>query len=290
MGDVTFGVKVSEEMKNELSQLMKEHALSGKEFMSMLIASYRLDKAKDETQLFQGDIIELQNLTKRIQGIFLNMTEKSKLTYKEEQEALEKVIATQQEEKEELVNQLSKLKEDLKEAKIKENDAQKREELLREKITAAHKEVGVLKNQLSNNSLLHQKFEEEVIQLKEQVKEYKRLDVEIQERNAENTKLKTRNDEIASEIWFLQREVEKLQKEKEQLIERYEAEKKNESQQYELKLKNELLNQQIELTLKNSELKEELMLLKEEKNNSERQYHQKIEELYQQLATRGEKK
>ncbi len=30
MGDVTFGVKVSEEMKNELSQLMKEHTLSGK--------------------------------------------------------------------------------------------------------------------------------------------------------------------------------------------------------------------------------------------------------------------
>lgn len=290
MSDVTFGVKVSEEMKNELSQLMKEHALSGKEFMSMLLTSYRLDQAKDETTLFESDIIELQNLTKRIQSIFLNMTEKSKLTYKEEQNALEKVIEAQQIEKEEVIKEKEVLKETLKEFKIRERDGQKREEDLREKVSATQKEVEVLKKQLENNILLHQKFEEEVVQLKEQIDGYKRLETEIKERNDENTKLKTRNDEIASEIWFLQREVEKLQKEKEQLTEKFIAEQKTYTEQYQLKLKNELLKQQLELSEKNNVLREQLMVSKEEKNALEKEYHKKIEQVYKDLSVRVEKK
>lgn len=290
MSDVTFGVKVSEEMKNELSQLMKEHALSGKEFMSMLLASYRLDQAKDETTLFESDIIELQNLTKRIQSIFLNMTEKSKLTYKEEQNALEKVIEAQQIEKEEVIKEKEVLKETLKEFKIRERDGQKREEDLREKVSATQKEVEVLKKQLENNILLHHKFEEEVVQLKEQIDGYKRLETEIKERNDENTKLKTRNDEIASEIWFLQREVEKLQKEKEQLTEKFIAEQKTYTEQYQLKLKNELLKQQLELSEKNNVLREQLMVSKEEKNALEKEYHKKIEQVYKDLSVRVEKK
>lgn len=290
MSDVTFGVKVSEEMKNELSQLMKEHTLSGKEFMGMLLASYRLDKAKEETQFFESDIIELQNLTKRIYGIFLNMTEKSKISYKEELEALEKVIKAQQIEKEEVVKAKEELEIILKEFKVRESDAQKREETLREKVSVAHKEVDVLKKQLENNILLHQKFEKEVAELNNQLKNYERLEIEIKERNDENTKLKTRNDEIASEIWFLQREVEKLQKEKEQLIEKYEEDKQVVITQFDLKLKNALLNQQIEWQEKNSTLKEEVMTLKEEKVGLEKQYHKKIEEFLAQMTINDKKR
>ena len=120
MSDVTFGVKVSEEMKNELSQLMKEHALSGKEFMSMLIASYKLDRAKEESQLFESDLVELQGLIKRISGIFINMTEKSQSAYQEEVIALEKVIEAQQNEKNELLKKVEALKEQLTKSKAKE--------------------------------------------------------------------------------------------------------------------------------------------------------------------------
>lgn len=276
MGDVTFGVKVSEEMKNELSQLMKEHTLSGKEFMSMLLASYHLDKAREETQLFESDIVELQNLTKRIQGIFLNMTEKSKVSYKEELDALKKVIETQQTEKDEWVKTKDTLEAALKEAQVKENEAQKREETLCEKVSIAYKEIEVLKKQLENNLLLHHKFEEEASKLKEQIKSYKRLEVEIEERNNENTKIKERNDEIASEIWFLQREVEKSQKEIQQLHKKYEDEKNIAQTQFDLKLSNALLNQQLEWQEKNNSLKEEILSLKEEKVALEKQYHRKL--------------
>ena len=290
MGDVTFGVKVSEEMKNELSQLMKEHTLSGKEFMSMLLASYHLDKAREETQLFESDIVELQNLTKRIQGIFLNMTEKSKVSCKEELDALKKVIETQQTEKDEWIKTKDALEVELKEAQVKENEAQKREETLCEKVSIAYKEIEVLKKQLENNLLLHHKFEEEASKLKEQIKSYKRLEVEIEERNNENTKLKERNDEIASEIWFLQREVEKLQKEIQQLHKKYEDEKNITQTQFDLKLSNALLNQQLEWQEKNNSLKEEILSLKEEKVALEKQYHRKLEEFLGQMVSTDQKK
>lgn len=290
MGDVTFGVKVSEEMKNELSQLMKEHTLSGKEFMSMLLASYHLDKAREETQLFESDIVELQNLTKRIQGIFLNMTEKSKVSYKEELDALKKVIETQQTEKDEWIKTKDALEVELKEAQVKENETQKREETLCEKVSIAYKEIEVLKKQLENNLLLHHKFEEEASKLKEQIKSYKRLEVEIEERNNENTKLKERNDEIASEIWFLQREVEKLQKEIQQLHKKYEDEKNITQTQFDLKLSNALLNQQLEWQEKNNSLKEEILSLKEEKVALEKQYHRKLEEFLGQMVSTDQKK
>ena len=265
MGDVTFGVKVSEEMKNELSQLMKEHTLSGKEFMSMLLASYKLDQAREESQLFESDLAELQQLIKRISGLFINMTEKSKISYKEEQEALEKVIAAQKEEKETLVKEKNVLEEALQKVKVKEVEWQEKLAEKDEIIKERTKERDLQKTQLENNLLLHQKFEEEVQRLQEVIEGYKRLEVEIEERNEEITKLKNRNDEMASENWFLQREVEKQQKEKEQMTDKHNIELTNLKSQFELQLKNELLEQKIKQSELIQDLKEEVMRLKEEK-------------------------
>ncbi|MBP3886284.1 MAG: hypothetical protein J6F30_01325 [Cellulosilyticum sp.] len=279
MSDVTFGVKVPEEMKNELSLLMKEHALSGKEFMSMLLASYKLDQAKDEAQLYESDIIELQGLVKRIQSIFLNMTEKSKFTHKEEQEVLEKVIAAQQEEKEGLLQEKETLEKALEQSKAKELDGQKREEALKKEIESIQKEAQLQKIQLENNLLLHKKFEEEVIQLNERISALERLEIEINERNEENTKLKTRNDELASEVWFLQRDIEKQIKEKEQLVAKQEEILKLQEGQFELRLKNELLEQKLELSDKIGDLKDQIAHIKEEKNQLEKDYQEKISNL-----------
>lgn len=290
MSDVTFGVKVSEEMKTELSQLMKDHALSGKEFMSMLLASYRLDKAKEETQLFEGDIIELQNLTKRIQSIFLNMTEKSRLSNQEEQQALEKVIESQQLEKESIIKEQEELKKKLEAAKIREHDLNEKNHALQKTNTEFEKEILTLKRQLENNTLLHKKFEEEVKQLNVKVDDYKRLEVEIEERNTENSKLKARNDEMASEMWFLQREIEKLQKESMQKSEEYQKEKEYLAAQFELKLKNELLEQRLSLFEEINGLKKQLMELKEEKNKIENTYYRKIGDLYTNMEKGNEKK
>lgn len=280
MADVTFGVKVSEEMKNELSLLMKEHTLSGKEFMSMLLASYQLDKARENSSLYESDIVELQNLTKRIHSIFINMTEKSKLNYKEEQEALQKVIEAQKEEKEQLLQKSQQSEEIVKKLQLDLNKQKEEEAALKEEITKSKKAFDILKKQSENNMLLHDKFKEEVELLKEQLNQYKRLDLEVQERNEEISKLKARNDETASEIWFLKREIEKLELEKEQLIEKHETEVKSQEKQQQLILTNKLLEQSLEFSKKIDELKETLNHEKEEKNKLEKEFYEKIERLY----------
>lgn len=280
MADVTFGVKVSEEMKNELSLLMKEHTLSGKEFMSMLLASYQLDKARENSSLYESDIVELQNLTKRIHSIFINMTEKSKLNYKEEQEALQKVIEAQKEEKEQLLQKNQQSEEIVKKLQLDLNKQKEEEAALKEELTKSKKAFDILKKQSENNMLLHDKFKEEVELLKEQLNQYKRLDLEVQERNEEISKLKARNDETASEIWFLKREIEKLELEKEQLIEKHETEVKSQEKQQQLILTNKLLEQSLEFSKKIDELKETLNHEKEEKNKLEKEFYEKIERLY----------
>lgn len=280
MADVTFGVKVSEEMKNELSQIMKEHTLSGKEFMSMLLASYHLDQAKNESELFESDLIELEKLIKRIAHIFINMTEKSKLAYQEEVTALEKVIQTQQEEKEKGKIEQEELKTLCNKMKEEKQSLEKKVEEKQQLIEKQAKEIKAQKVQLENTALLHEKFQDEVHALKQKIEEYQRLEIEIEERNTENNKLKTRNDEVSSENWFLKREIEKIQQEKEQMVQKYQESEKNTQIQFELQLKNQLLEEQLNFNKICTTLKEEIISLKEEKALIIQEYEAKINALH----------
>lgn len=73
MADVTWGVKVPEELKEQINRLMKESGLQGKDFMQQVISSYILEIAKMETPEVAQDLKELQSLTQRINDIYLNM-------------------------------------------------------------------------------------------------------------------------------------------------------------------------------------------------------------------------
>lgn len=73
MADVTFGVKVPEELKMEISQLMQKSGQTGKDFMQDLISGYKIDKAKAAFPVVAEDLDELTKLTRRINDIYLNM-------------------------------------------------------------------------------------------------------------------------------------------------------------------------------------------------------------------------
>ncbi|WP_410496859.1 hypothetical protein QTL86_06840 [Cellulosilyticum sp. ST5] len=282
MADVTFGVKVPEELKNELSELMKDSTLSGKEFMGMLLASYKLEKAKEENSLFEGDLKELQTLLKRVQGIYTHMIEKSQLGYQEQLKEIEKKMEEQVAEKEEILLEHKKTKEILEDAEKKEFSQLQEIEALKSKLSDEVKEKEQVQQQLNNHLLLHTKFEEEITLLKEQVTGYKRLELEIEERNNENGKLKNRNDELASEIWFLQREVEKLKEEKNQLETKQQQELTQLKDKQELQLRNELLEQKLSFKEEISHLKEQITKEKEAYHQLERDYTQKLQDMYKQ--------
>ena len=264
MADVTFGVKVPEEMKNELSELMKESTVSGKEFMGMLIASYKLEKAKESSTLFDGDLKELQGLIKRIQSLFINMIDKSSLEIETIKGESEKKLADKENEKkqfEEMIEghqaTIQQLQENIKVLETKNKQ-------LENQLIESDEDIKTYKQQLKNQSLLDAKYQDEIHALNEKLEGYKRLDLEIEERNDECTKLKQRNDEIASEVWFLKREVEKTQSEKEVLTEKYKKDLTQMKVQHELELKNQLLEQKLSTSLENVKLMEEISLLKDQ--------------------------
>ena len=280
MSDVTFGVKVTEEMKNELAELMKNNALSGKEFM--LLTSYKLEKSRSESHLIESDMKELQVLLNRVQKLYLHMTEKSEIAYEERLKGVEEVISQKDEEEKVLRETCESLKAQLAASQKDVSEETKKVKALNEELKNVTTELQTQRTQLKNNLLLHEKFEEEVNDLKEKLESYKRLEVEINERNEENNKLKNRNDELASEVWFLQREVEKLTEEKNQLIIKHEEEKVKNQTTYELELKNQLLEQKLKLT-------EEINNLKEENRQLERNYNEKIQEFYTKLPETDKK-
>ncbi|WP_069997708.1 hypothetical protein [Cellulosilyticum sp. I15G10I2] len=262
MSDVTFGVKVTEEMKNELSELMKINDLSGKEFMGLLLSTYKVEQVKQEDTLFANDMSELQILLQRIQNIYLNINEKSKILVSQNNKIFEEDIEVHKKEKDILKQKIQELNDQIQSLKTE----QVQQTLLIKELKENHKQLKTQaeesQTQAKNYLLLHKKFEQEVIKLEAQVEDLKRLEIEIEERNTENTALKNRNDDLASEIWFLKREVEKLQEEKNQLI-----------FTHQLEIKNHLLEQKLELN-------EKIEKLREENLDLQRDFNTKLQSLY----------
>ena len=264
MADVTFGVKVTEEMKNELGEIMKNTQLSGKEFMTLLLSAYKLEKSSQEESILGSDIKELQKLLGRVQSLYLNINERAGLyveeKLKEKDEEAELAISEHKvalEKLEENKIELKTLEEETKAYKKLLKEAKGNEEILETKLLEQ-------KNQLKNNQLLYEKYEKEVADLKEIIENYKRLDLEIEERAEENTKLQKRNDELASEVWFLKSKIEKITEESKNSLEKYDEREKQLKNQYALELKNALLEQKLSFGAQIEILKEEQFKMQQE--------------------------
>ena len=281
MADVTFGVKVPEEMKNELSELMKDNSLSGKEFMGLLLASYKLEKGKKENNIFENDLGELQTLLKRVQSIYIHMIEKSQLNHQEQINDVKEEIEVHLREKEVLIENCKKAEADLEVNKQKLGKYMIEIEKLKQELKSSNHSKEQLHQQLSNHLLLHTKFEEEISNLKSQLEDSKRLEIEIEERNEENSKLKNRNDELASEIWFLQREIEKLKEEKLQLENQAKSEITQIKDKHELQLKNSLLEQKLSFKEEIAYLKEEISKAHQAHQELEYQYNKKMKTMHE---------
>ena len=281
MADVTFGVKVPEEMKNELSELMKDSSLSGKEFMGLLLASYKLEKGKKENDLFENDLGELQTLLKRVQSIYIHMIEKSQLNHQAHIKDIKEEIEVHLKEKDILIENQKRVEADLEVNNQKVGKYIIEIDNLKKELESSNHSKEQLHQQLSNHLLLHTKFEEEISILKSQLEDSKRLEIEIEERNEENNKLKNRNDELASEIWFLQREIEKLKEEKIQLENQTKLEITQIKDKHDLQLKNSLLEQKLSFKEEIAYLKEEISKAHQAYQELEYQYNKKLQIMHE---------
>lgn len=267
MADVTFGVKVPEEMKNELAEIMKSTQLTGKEFMGLLLTTYKLEQKKQAEDLLVKDIDELQRLLQRIQTMYLNVSERVGLIVEERIGEVEAVVVQKEEEKEALIKEKSLLEEKINNLLKEKEEAKDRYVALEKAYSELEEQIGEQKIQIKQHHTLCEKYEEQIVGLKEENSKWERLEIEIKERNEENERLKVRNDEVSSELWFAQREVEKLK----ELLKQEEDGKNKElttlKEKYDLELQNSLLEQKLVFTNKIEVLKEEQHKVQQELND-----------------------
>lgn len=271
MADVTFGVKVSEEMKIELSDIMKNTDLSGKEFMNMLLTAYKLESNKKQQNFYAQDIEELQRLLNRIQGIYLNLGQKTEFIIEERLQDGQNIVEEKESQLTELLGKIETLEKTLEDKEKMLEESKKNIDEMNKNHLSMINELDDLKKQLKNNQLLYDKYESEIKQLQQTIERFKRLELEIEERNQENQKLKTRNDEMASEMWFLQRDMDKLKEELAGVILKSEEDQDKIKKNYELELKNQLLEQKLEFNA-------QINLLKEANFNSQQDYAKKMQD------------
>lgn len=264
MADVTFGVKVTEEMKNELTEVMKNTQLSGKEFMGLLLSAYKIEKSKEDENILGSDIKELQRLLGRVQNLYLNISERAQIyvedrlkeqdaVYQEAEVAYEKLVETLSERE----THLKKVQEEVKRYEKLLKESKENEKDLENKLMDSQK-------QLKNNQLLYEKYEKEIEDLKERIETYKRLSIEIEERTSENTMLQKRNDDLVSEVWFLKREIEKISEEGKSTLEKCVEKEIQLKNQHALELKNALLEQKLSFSAQIDLLKEEQFKMQQE--------------------------
>ncbi|MEG0014295.1 MAG: hypothetical protein RR744_04280 [Cellulosilyticaceae bacterium] len=284
MADVTFGVKVPEEMKIELSDIMKNTDLSGKEFMNMLLTAYKLESNKKQQNFYAQDIEELQRLLNRIQGIYLNLGQKTEFIIEEKLQDGQKIIEEKELKLTEFLEKIDSLEKAVENKEKTLKESKKNIDEMNKNHLGMINELDDSKKQLKNNQLLYDKYESEIKQLQKTIEGFKRLELEIEERNEENQKLKTRNDEIASEMWFLQRDMDKLKEELAGVIVKSEEDQDKIKKNYELELKNQLLEQKLEFN-------NQINLLKEANFNSQQEYTQKMQDyLEESIRTNKDEK
>lgn len=276
MKDVTFGVKVPEDFKDHINELMKDSGLVGREFMQQLVDSYLLDQNKQAVPEMAEEIKELQSLTHRINEMYLYLGTRfqniTSLSEKEKQ-TMDEAIEN---------NKLS-YEEDIKAYKETVKNVREEITLLKQELKKAEQTKNLLTDQLSEISGYNENFKELNNQYKNQITLLSKDIEKTEPLKIENTKLldinqslQETNDNLASDLWFSKRENETLGKEIQKNKKEYERYISHLKDQYHLEKQTTVLELQLENQKKVEVLNAKMATMQEE-------YHEKLKQLLLQI-------
>lgn len=76
MAQETWGLKLDADLKEKVQEIIKKDFDSSKEFMEQLVSMYELHELKQSENVLTSEVEELESLTRRINGIFINANAK----------------------------------------------------------------------------------------------------------------------------------------------------------------------------------------------------------------------
>lgn len=185
MADVTFGVKVREELRDKVNAMIEASGMKSKEWFETMISTIEMQHLKENASDFSKDLSELELHTNRINQIVANFVqravfEKDELTKKidEVKVARDQVIIGYQEEVSGYKNQLKQIQKDIEAAIRAKEEAERQHAQLRETV--------------EHNKALINEYKEKIDTLTGLVNEYK-------EAASENKTLTEQNREMAQQ-------------------------------------------------------------------------------------------
>ena len=267
MKDVTFGVKVPEELRDQINELMKDSGLVGREFMQQLVDAHLLGQSKTQIPEMAEEIKELESLTHRINEMYLYLGTRFKNITAGVEKDKEAIRAEVNKEKEDYEKEKAAYESQLKSAR--EEVAKLQKEV--QEIKAANKDLNMKIEELTgynaNYTELNKQYKNNIEELSKKVEDLKHLKEKNDTLVASNAKLEENNDRLASDLWFSKREIEKLQETLNKDHEKHKNYLAHLKEQHHLERQTALLEMQLDHQKTIEALNDKAANLQEEYNN-----------------------
>lgn len=278
MADVTWGVKVPEELKEQINRLMQESGLQGKDFMQQVISTYVLEMAKEKTPEIAQDLNELQSLTQRINDIYLNMGHRIENLYEGKRQEVSKLLNK----KDEIIREMH---DELKDNKDKYENLV---ELYNEKnnnINDLNKSLERLTE--SNESLksLNKEYEKNIMALDKKLQKYDEMIEEKEELEAQNALVIDEKKELILKIRERDTAIDELKSRIQHIKTKYEGDMKNLKQSFDIEKSRLTVQLERESIAKIEEVKREYEAAIERQKLREEQIKKNYEERISQLMS-----
>jgi len=236
------------ELKQKIVDTIAQTGLSSQDFITELIQTYELKKTQEIMPGIQSDVEELQNLTRRINAIFINTAERLKTQQDIMHHELDKKLLEKEttiEEQKEQINKLEKKIQELERANAALEAAKREAEKKLEDLQEANT---VLKS-------LVREYEAKNASMQEEIKQLNIHREENQTLRSELARVTEENKEYAAKVEKLTAEVQRLEQDKKTELEKIKLERDRAMfimrNEYEKKI-NMLLEQKLEEYLKQS--------------------------------------
>ncbi len=283
MADLTWSVKMPEELKEKVAEKLQESGLSGKEFMESLLNSYELQRMKEERPELLQDLQELEMLSKRICSVYINIGERIS-TVLSDKESLYKMDVQDRDTK------IETLKENIKELSLENEELKKKSEQAENDKTAIEKEKTHMEARLMNdikqlseinqsNKALIEEYKQKNDTLSGLLTEYKEYKDKVQDLNVKIDQLRNNNRDLQSGIKDTEHELNTYKDKMAQVEERYKQEIEN--------IKNNLIFEKDKALLEQKEnMNNQLQELRDKHNAEVDKYNNKLKVLFDELEVR----
>jgi chromosome segregation ATPase len=125
MADTTWAVRVDEQTKQEVIELLNSSGDQGKEFLISMMTAYKLKKAEEMQPLASQDLKELQIHINRIQDIYYNLSQRVETRLAAKDQEIEEILNKKNADLDAALNRINELQGNIQEIKSELDCSQK---------------------------------------------------------------------------------------------------------------------------------------------------------------------